>query len=197
MACHGSERLPGQFLTYFCIGGEWLYLMSYFQWRKTKPAALLYWYSERLYTWWARICKPFQEPRNRFPAWRAGTTTLFVVPARHAIYAGGIESSKSILSRLQIRDEIQVVVKGSFTWRAIDSGYRLTCWRPTAIGVRLYSICCPCCSATCRSTCSERPAELVLVEESQICLVTIGSERLESLSNYLCREGFIFLPCNN
>jgi hypothetical protein len=32
----------------------------------------------------ARICKPFRESRNRFPAWRAGTTTLFVVPARHA-----------------------------------------------------------------------------------------------------------------
>jgi hypothetical protein len=27
----------------------------------------------------ARICKPFMEPRNRFPAWRAGTATL---PAR-------------------------------------------------------------------------------------------------------------------
>ncbi len=24
-----------------------------------------------------RICKPFKEPRNRFLAWRAGTTTLF------------------------------------------------------------------------------------------------------------------------
>jgi hypothetical protein len=31
----------------------------------------------------ARICKPFKEPRHRFPAWRAGTTTLYVVPARH------------------------------------------------------------------------------------------------------------------
>ncbi len=35
-----------------------------------------------------RICKPFKEPRNRFPAWRAGTTagttTLFLVSARHA-----------------------------------------------------------------------------------------------------------------
>ncbi len=30
----------------------------------------------------ARICKPFKEPKNRFPAWRAGTTTLFDVPAR-------------------------------------------------------------------------------------------------------------------
>ncbi len=33
---------------------------------------------------WARICIPFKEPRNRFPAWRAGTTTLVVVPARQA-----------------------------------------------------------------------------------------------------------------
>jgi hypothetical protein len=32
----------------------------------------------------ARICKPFKEPRNRFPALRAGTTTLFVVPAFQA-----------------------------------------------------------------------------------------------------------------
>jgi hypothetical protein len=30
----------------------------------------------------SRICKPFKEPRNRFPGWRAGTTTLFDVPAR-------------------------------------------------------------------------------------------------------------------
>jgi hypothetical protein len=28
----------------------------------------------------ARICKAFKEPRNRFPAWPAGTTTLFDVP---------------------------------------------------------------------------------------------------------------------
>ncbi len=33
----------------------------------------------------ARICKPFKESRNRFPVWRAGTTTLFDVPARQAI----------------------------------------------------------------------------------------------------------------
>ncbi len=26
---------------------------------------------------WARICKPFKEPKNRFPAWRSGTTILF------------------------------------------------------------------------------------------------------------------------
>jgi hypothetical protein len=32
----------------------------------------------------ARICKPFKEPRNRFLAWRANTTTLFDVLARQA-----------------------------------------------------------------------------------------------------------------
>jgi hypothetical protein len=32
----------------------------------------------------ARICTPFKEPRNRFPAGRAGTTTLLVVLARQA-----------------------------------------------------------------------------------------------------------------
>ncbi len=35
----------------------------------------------------ARICKPFKDPMNRFPAGRAGTTTLFVVQATKA---GGI-----------------------------------------------------------------------------------------------------------
>jgi hypothetical protein len=30
------------------------------------------------------ICKHFKEPGNRFPAWRAGTTTLFFVPACQA-----------------------------------------------------------------------------------------------------------------
>jgi hypothetical protein len=38
----------------------------------------------------ARICKPCKEPRNRFPAWRAGTATLFVVLAR-------LGAAKSIL----------------------------------------------------------------------------------------------------
>jgi hypothetical protein len=37
----------------------------------------------------ARICIPFKEPGNRFQAWQAGTTTLFVVPARQAAKAGG------------------------------------------------------------------------------------------------------------
>jgi hypothetical protein len=30
------------------------------------------------------ICKSLKGPGNRFPAWRAGTTTLFVVPVRRA-----------------------------------------------------------------------------------------------------------------
>jgi hypothetical protein len=32
----------------------------------------------------ARICRPLEVPRNRFPSWRASTTTLFFVPARRA-----------------------------------------------------------------------------------------------------------------
>jgi hypothetical protein len=34
----------------------------------------------------AGICKPIKEPRNRFLAWRAGTTTLFDVPTRYATW---------------------------------------------------------------------------------------------------------------
>ncbi len=66
----------------------------------------------------ARICKPFQESRHRFPAWRAGTTTLLVVPARHATWAGEIESSESIpglLKRLQIR----APVMGKQCWKRV------------------------------------------------------------------------------
>ncbi len=44
----------------------------------------------------ARICKPIREPRNRFPAWQAGTTFIFVVPACQATKACGIQSSESI-----------------------------------------------------------------------------------------------------
>ncbi len=55
---------------------------------------------------WARICRTFKEPRNRFPAWRAGPTTLHVVPARQATWAGWIDFSESIPGlhkRLQTR----------------------------------------------------------------------------------------------
>jgi hypothetical protein len=41
---------------------------------------------------YVNILRSFKEPRNRFPAWRAGTATLFYVPAHHATQAGGIDS---------------------------------------------------------------------------------------------------------
>ena len=55
------------------------------------------------------MCKPFKEPRNRFPALRAGTTILFDVPACQATQAGGINSLELIpglLKRLQIRAQV-------------------------------------------------------------------------------------------
>ncbi len=54
-----------------------------------------------------RICRPFKEPRNQFPAQRAGTTTLFDVPARQPTQACGINSlewTTRLLKRLHIRD---------------------------------------------------------------------------------------------
>jgi hypothetical protein len=47
---------------------------------------------------YGKIKVPAQRPnlrkpsRDRFPAWRAGTTTLFDVPACQAKWAGGIDS---------------------------------------------------------------------------------------------------------
>jgi len=46
-----------------------------------KPAYVL---SPTIIAFCARICKQFKEPRNQFPVWWAGMTTLFVVPARQA-----------------------------------------------------------------------------------------------------------------
>jgi hypothetical protein len=45
--------------------------------------------------------KPFKEPRNRFPAWGAGTTTLFDVTARQSPYlytlrSPGVDSDELI-----------------------------------------------------------------------------------------------------
>ncbi len=50
----------------------------------------------------------FQEPRNRFPAWRAGMTTLFVVTGRQATYRLDESISwnrflGSLIKRVQIR----------------------------------------------------------------------------------------------
>ncbi len=68
----------------------------------SSPACCLQLLSWLLYTVCrARICKPFKEPRNRFPAWRVGTTTLFDVPARQATKAGAIDSLESILGLLK------------------------------------------------------------------------------------------------
>jgi hypothetical protein len=53
----------------------------------------------------ARICRPFEEPSNRFPGWRARTTSLLFVPARRATFSNGIDFSESIPGlhkRLQI-----------------------------------------------------------------------------------------------
>jgi hypothetical protein len=53
----------------------------------------------------ARICKPFKEPSNRLLAWRAGTTTLFVV-YRAARLHRLAESIPGLLKRLQIRAQL-------------------------------------------------------------------------------------------
>ncbi len=62
----------------------------------------------------ARICKLFNERRNRFPAWRAGTKTLFDVPAppgykrwrnrflERFLRIDSLESIPGLLKRLQI-----------------------------------------------------------------------------------------------
>ncbi len=49
-------------------------------------------------TWNPSPCTLFKEPRNRFLAWRPGTTTLSVVLARQATWAGGIDSSDSLIT---------------------------------------------------------------------------------------------------
>ncbi len=61
----------------------------------------------------ARICKPFKEPRNRFPAWPAGSTTYLTYrPAGKHRLAESIpwNLSPGLLKRLQIRALILVVL---------------------------------------------------------------------------------------
>jgi hypothetical protein len=73
----------------------------------------------------AGICRPFKETRNRFPAWRAGTTTLFFVPARQATQLGGIDSSESILGLLKsLKIRAQDSRPGIFSHRLVASGTR-------------------------------------------------------------------------
>ncbi len=64
--------------------------------------------TRRPYIIWrrARTCESFEEPKNRSPASRACTTTLFDVPGRQATWAREIDSLESVpglLKRLQIR----------------------------------------------------------------------------------------------
>jgi hypothetical protein len=47
----------------------------------------------------ARICKPFKEPKNRFTAWRAATTTLF---SYQAARDGILEQSMGARNRVGI-----------------------------------------------------------------------------------------------
>ncbi len=76
-------------------------------------------YHKPFLTYWplrARICKPFNEPRNRFQP--ASTATLFDVPTRKDTSAGGIESLESIpglLKHLQIRAQATLAV-GIDSW---------------------------------------------------------------------------------
>jgi hypothetical protein len=56
----------------------------------------------------ARICKPFKEPRNRFPARRAGTTSLFDVPTSQGGGIDSLESLPGLLKLLQIRARVRV-----------------------------------------------------------------------------------------
>ncbi len=56
-----------------------------------------------------------KEPRNRFPAWQAGTTTLFDVPAYQATKAAVVNSLESIpglLNSLKIRAQAPDVICG-------------------------------------------------------------------------------------
>ncbi len=76
------------------------------------------------------MCKSFKEPRNQFPAWQAGTTTLLVVPARQAAQAGAIDSSESIHGlheRLQIRAHAGME-KVSRIWRAMHCRLCINCY---------------------------------------------------------------------
>ncbi len=73
----------------------------------------------------ARICKPFREPRYRFLAWWAGTTTIFVVSAHQVTKACGIESSESI-PELHNRLQIRAQLNGCCHFRSL---YSLLLWR--------------------------------------------------------------------
>jgi hypothetical protein len=87
----------------------------------------------------ACICTSFKDPRNRFPVWRAGTTTLFVctmtlfvVPARQGPYfkrlgSSGIDSEESISPGWE---SITGILK-----RCTSTGSGYICWPNRFLGI--------------------------------------------------------------
>ena len=84
----GSERNNGNLLLFLFHGTVFRVVFSSAEGFGTEFRDFLF---PTLYVIRARICKPFMELRNRFPVWRFSKTTLFVVPARQATLAGGID----------------------------------------------------------------------------------------------------------
>jgi hypothetical protein len=84
----------------------------------------------------ALICKPFKEPRNRFPASWAGTTTLFVVPACQATYCRLAESIPELHKCLQIRAQdcfrIEKVKSLFSIWHIEHNVQCIVLYRPSA-----------------------------------------------------------------
>ncbi len=69
--------------------------------------------------------------RNRFTACRAGTTTLFVVPARQATQARGIDSSEWVLG-LHKRSQIRALYYKARHKSSRFSVCRVWIWAPEA-----------------------------------------------------------------
>ncbi len=69
VSCRYMEKFPiGKIIRGYLIGARCtISKREVFLLRRSHSSTLLY---------WARICKPFNEPKYRFPAWWAGTTTL-------------------------------------------------------------------------------------------------------------------------
>jgi hypothetical protein len=80
----------------------------------------------------AHICKHFKGLRNRFPAWRTGTTTLFFVPAArlHSL----AESIIWLHKRLQIRSLVKALCQSiwmngvQMDGNTFRSYFRRLCW---------------------------------------------------------------------
>jgi hypothetical protein len=65
----------------------------------------------------ARICKPFKEPRNRFPIWRAGTITYMTYrPARKHRLAESIPWNRFLGSIIVYKYGFCSAISGSISW---------------------------------------------------------------------------------